>query len=159
MFTFFYLIQFCAYTGKNNKFPILDILGYLKNTHKNPKLGRVRQVPIWEIGWEFPDWDLSHSPKFDCVYRHTYEVFVLGTIRLLVSNRVVNLFPLRSFNFNFNFLRVYTLRICRVRNIIIPICMLHSLLATVIKGYGNFRQFEIKWLPCFARRCEFNSKY
>ena len=45
-------------TGKNNGFPILDILGYLKNTHKNPKFGRVRQIPIWELGWEFPDWDL-----------------------------------------------------------------------------------------------------
>ena len=31
-------------TGKNNRFPFLDILGYLKNTHKNPKFGRVRQV-------------------------------------------------------------------------------------------------------------------
>ena len=51
-------------TGKNNGFPILDILGYLKNIHKNPKFGRVRQIPIWELGWEFPDWDLSHSPKF-----------------------------------------------------------------------------------------------
>ena len=51
-------------TGKNNAFPILDILGYLKNTHKNPKFGRVRQIPIRELGWEFPDWDLSHSPKF-----------------------------------------------------------------------------------------------
>ena len=35
---------------------ILDILGYLKNTHKNPKFGRVRQVPIRELSWE--DWDL-----------------------------------------------------------------------------------------------------
>ena len=51
-------------TGKNNGFPFLDILGYLKNTHKNPKFGRVRQVPIWELSWEFPDWDLSHSSKF-----------------------------------------------------------------------------------------------
>ena len=51
-------------TGKNNGFPILDILGYLKNTHKNLKFGRVRQIPIWELGWEFPYWDLSHSPKF-----------------------------------------------------------------------------------------------
>ena len=41
-------------TGKNNRFPFLDILGYLKNTHKNPKFGRVRQVPIRELGWEFP---------------------------------------------------------------------------------------------------------
>ena len=46
-------------TGKNNWFPFLDILGYLKNTHKNPKFGRVRQVPIRELGWEFPVWDLS----------------------------------------------------------------------------------------------------
>ena len=52
------------HTGKNNGYPILDILGYLKNTHKNPKFGRVRQIPIWELGWEFPDGDLSHSPKF-----------------------------------------------------------------------------------------------
>ena len=30
----------------------------------------------------------------DCVYQQTYEVFVLGTISLLVSNCFVNLFPL-----------------------------------------------------------------
>ena len=51
-------------TGKNNGFPVLDIFGYLKNTHKNPKFGRVRQVPIWELGWEFRGWDLSHFAKF-----------------------------------------------------------------------------------------------
>ena len=51
-------------TGKNNRFPFLDILGYLKNTHKNPRFGRVRQVPIRELGWEFPGWDLSHFAKF-----------------------------------------------------------------------------------------------
>ena len=37
------------HTGKNNGFPFLDILGYLKNTHKNPKVGKVRQVPTWEF--------------------------------------------------------------------------------------------------------------
>ena len=42
----------------------MDILGYLKNTHKNPKFGRVRHVPTRELGWEFPDWDLSHFAKF-----------------------------------------------------------------------------------------------
>ena len=51
-------------TGKNNGFPFLDILGHLKNTHKNPKFGRVRQVPTRELGWEFPGWDLSHFAKF-----------------------------------------------------------------------------------------------
>ena len=51
-------------TGKNNGFPFLDILGCLKNTHKNPKFGRVRQVPTRELGWEFPGWDLSHFAKF-----------------------------------------------------------------------------------------------
>ena len=51
-------------TGKNNRFPFLDILGYLKNTHKNPKFGRVRQVPTRELGWEFPGLDLSHFAKF-----------------------------------------------------------------------------------------------
>ena len=52
------------YTGKNNGFPFLDILGYLKNTHKNPKFGKVRQVPTREFPTKFPDWDLSHSSKF-----------------------------------------------------------------------------------------------
>ena len=52
------------YTGKNSGFPFLDILGYFKNTLKNPKSGRVRQVPIWELSWEFPGWDLSHFAKF-----------------------------------------------------------------------------------------------
>ena len=51
-------------TGKNNGFPFLDIFGYLKNTHKNTKFGSVRQVPIRDLGWEFPGWDLSHFAKF-----------------------------------------------------------------------------------------------
>ena len=46
---------------KNNGFRLLDILGYLKNTHKNPKFGKVRQVPTREFPIKFPDWDLSHS--------------------------------------------------------------------------------------------------
>ena len=54
-----------AFTGKNNGFPFLDILGYLKNTHKNPKFGKVRQVPTREFPTKFPDWDLSHSSKFE----------------------------------------------------------------------------------------------
>ena len=56
--------QFACFTGKNNGFPFLDILGYLKNTQNNPKFGRVRQVPIGELCWEFPSWDLSHFAKF-----------------------------------------------------------------------------------------------
>ena len=60
-------------TGKNNRYPFLDILGYLKNTHKNPKFGRVRQVPTRELGREFPGWDLPHFAKF----------FILGTTRSL----------------------------------------------------------------------------
>ena len=58
------LLSLIQYTGKNNRFPFLDILGYLKNTHKNPKFGRVRQVPIRELGWEIPGWDLSYFAKF-----------------------------------------------------------------------------------------------
>ena len=57
-------VQLLLFTGKNNGFPSLDILGYLKNIHKNPKCGRVRQVPIRELSWEFPGWDLSHFDKF-----------------------------------------------------------------------------------------------
>ena len=36
-------------TGENNGFPFLDILGYLKNTLKNPKFDKVRQVPTREF--------------------------------------------------------------------------------------------------------------
>ena len=49
---------------KNHGFPFLDILGYLKNTHKNPIFGKVRQVPTREFPTKFPDWDLSHFSKF-----------------------------------------------------------------------------------------------
>ena len=52
------------FTGKNNRLPILDILGYLKNTHKNPKFGKLRQDPIRKFPTKFPGWDLSHSSKF-----------------------------------------------------------------------------------------------
>ena len=53
------------YTGKNNGyFPFLDFLGYLKNTHKIPKFGKVRQVPSGEFPTKFPDWYLSHSSTF-----------------------------------------------------------------------------------------------
>ena len=55
MFSIFSL----QYTEKNNGFPFLDISGYLKNTHKSPKFGKVRQDPT-----KFPGWDLSHSSKF-----------------------------------------------------------------------------------------------
>ena len=57
-------IPSASFTGKNNRFPFWDSLVYLKNTHKNPKFERVRQVPIRELGWEFPGWDLSHFAKF-----------------------------------------------------------------------------------------------
>ena len=57
-------LSFGSCAGKNNGFPFLDILGYLKNTHKNPKFGKVRQVPTREFPTKFPDWDLSHSSKF-----------------------------------------------------------------------------------------------
>ena len=51
-------------TGKNNRFPFLDI----GIPTKNAKFGRVRQVPIRELGWEFPDWDLSHFAKFGILW-------------------------------------------------------------------------------------------
>ena len=41
-------------TGKNNRFPFLDILGYLKK----------RQVPTREFPTRFPGWDLPRSSKF-----------------------------------------------------------------------------------------------
>ena len=62
--TLIFFTNFVPFTGKNNGFPFLDFLGYLKNTHKNPKFGKVRQVPTGEFPTKFPDWDLSHSSKF-----------------------------------------------------------------------------------------------
>ena len=56
------------FTGKNNRYPFLDILRYLKNPHKNRKFGRVRQVPIRELGWEFPGWDSSHFAKLGILW-------------------------------------------------------------------------------------------
>ena len=44
-------------TGQNNRLPFLDILGYLKNTHKSPKFSKVRQVPTREFPTKFPGWD------------------------------------------------------------------------------------------------------
>ena len=38
-------------TGKNDGFPFLDILGYLKNTHRNPKFGRVRHFSPNQGTW------------------------------------------------------------------------------------------------------------
>ena len=51
-----FINKFCLviYTGKNNRFPFLDILKYLKNTHKNPKFERVRQVSTRELGYANP---------------------------------------------------------------------------------------------------------
>ena len=46
----------------------MDILGHLKNTHKNPKFVKVRQVPTKEFPTKFPDWDLSHSSKFGILW-------------------------------------------------------------------------------------------
>ena len=43
---------------------ITDSHFWIFYTHKNPKFGRVRQIPIRELGWEFPDWGLSHFAKF-----------------------------------------------------------------------------------------------
>ena len=37
-------------TGKNTQFTFWYFLGYLKNTHKNPKFGNVRQFPTSILG-------------------------------------------------------------------------------------------------------------
>jgi len=53
--------NYVYYTGKNNGFPFLDILGYLKNTHKNPKTipnqGIPNQVPCLGLVSLFQIWD------------------------------------------------------------------------------------------------------
>ena len=53
-----------VYTGKNNGFPCLDILGYLKNTHKNPNQGTWLGIPwlglvsLYQI-WDFCGYSLN----------------------------------------------------------------------------------------------------
>ena len=53
-----------VYTGKNNRFPFLDILGYLKNTHKNPNQGTWLGIPwlglvsLCQI-WDFCGYSLN----------------------------------------------------------------------------------------------------
>ena len=61
---FLYFQNVTIFTGKNNRFLFLAILGYLKNIRKTLRFGRGRQVPIRELVWEFPGWDLSHFAKF-----------------------------------------------------------------------------------------------
>ena len=56
-------IHMHVHTGKNNTFPLLDILGYLKNSHKNPKFGKVRQVPTREFPTKFPSWTCFTLPN------------------------------------------------------------------------------------------------
>ena len=80
----------------------MDIFGYLKNTHKNPKFGRVRQIPIREFPTKFPNWDLSRShvgileiPKniqnwesviFSCVFGKVCDVFGFSTLNEYQKN-------------------------------------------------------------------------
>ena len=73
-------------TGKNNRFPILDILGYLKNTHKNPKFGKVRQVPTREFPTKFPGWDLIVS-LFQIWDFCGYSLKWLNTVLWVVSGK------------------------------------------------------------------------
>ena len=42
----------------------VHLLSWTICTGKNPKFGKVRQVPTREFPTKFPDWDLSHSSKF-----------------------------------------------------------------------------------------------
>ena len=48
------VIRAAPITGKNNRFPILDILVYLKNTHKNPKFGKSEMSPKQGIPNQVP---------------------------------------------------------------------------------------------------------
>ena len=80
-------------TGKNNRFPFLDIFGYLKNTHKNPKFGKVRQVPTREFPtkfslfqiWDFCGFSLNTQkyPKMGIRY------FFLCSISKLSSSKEI----------------------------------------------------------------------
>ena len=49
-------------------------IGYLKNTHKNPKFGRGRQVLTRELGWEFPGWDFVSLCQIWDFYRYSLNV-------------------------------------------------------------------------------------
>ena len=50
--------------GRLRTQPEFDTTSQLLHAHKNPKFGKVSQVPTGEFPTKFPDWDLSHSSKF-----------------------------------------------------------------------------------------------
>ena len=88
----------------------MDILGYLKNTHKNPKFGKVRQVPTREFPTKFPDWDLSHSFKFGIFVglntlkypkmgiRYYYIITTRNPLLLHQNRAQGSFFPLQSYS-------------------------------------------------------------
>ena len=68
------LIKLCYFpfavaiiTGKNNRFPFLDILGSLKNTHKNPQIWKSETSPNKETWLGLPNlgflWVFFKYPK------------------------------------------------------------------------------------------------
>ena len=51
----------CVYTGKNNRFAMLDILPVFKEYPKKSQIWQSETSPIREFSTKFPGWDLSHS--------------------------------------------------------------------------------------------------
>ena len=83
-------------TGKNNGFPILDILGYLKNTQINPKFGKVRQIPpnqVPKLGFvslfQYPKISKIGNPLFfpvDLILQLKYMPVVMNLARITSSD-------------------------------------------------------------------------
>ena len=141
---FHFVIELLFITGKNNRFPFLDILGYLKNTYKNPKFGRVRQVPTRELGniqtWEsvifscarkssllFIFWIASYS----CVCSNWMSA---STTFVLLSSNILWCHPILVFRQSLQFL-IFACTIC-----------FESAWPSLTRYTWNMTNIIIKWL-------------
>ena len=64
LFTVPYFSVRSSRSQEKQQIPIFGYFRVFKEYPQKSQFGRVRQVPIRELGWEFPRWDLSHFAKF-----------------------------------------------------------------------------------------------
>ena len=82
---------------KNNRFPFLDILGYLKNTHKNPNQGTWLGIPwlglvsLCQI-WDFYGYSLNTQKYPKIVIRYFFPLHRSMDVEFIFDSAHVGLF-------------------------------------------------------------------